>query len=384
MQCPDQPSGPPGCSVPQGPNWAPRYDMASSSYMYCFNHCQLDWLANHTELGVWAGVVGVDHYWTHQGMPCIDGVPQEFQLQDAFTLATKAAFPRSRVLQYRITTAVPYAGVVHDKMVSDPGAFVRWTHAPTANGSICAMPYVEHGTGLPSQNCSWEIRAAAYNFADPAVQQWWVDTIIKPTMVHADGAWIDGDGPDNGAWMCSGSYDHDSLPAPYPALNVTEIASFCAGEAAAVVAAQQWLIANGGFDYNCMTFVTSGLPEPGDAPATCAAKVLALAQRPADPFTVLYGDRTDSRGYDDETVTQAVATFLLVRREQYYFGFMSGSNSVNASTAAVLLTDFGAPLANMSAPSSNVWSRPYEKATVSLDCNTFTASFTPTAAATLA
>lgn len=33
-------------------------------------------------LGTYGGVVGVDHYWTHQGMPCLNGEPQEFNKQD--------------------------------------------------------------------------------------------------------------------------------------------------------------------------------------------------------------------------------------------------------------------------------------------------------------
>ena len=41
------------------------------------------------------------------------------------------------MLQYRITDAVPYAGIVYDLMVSNPEFFVRWTHAPNNNGSIC-------------------------------------------------------------------------------------------------------------------------------------------------------------------------------------------------------------------------------------------------------
>lgn len=49
-------------------------------------------------------------------MPCIDGIPQEFAMQDAFTLEVKKTFPRSKVLEYRITDAVPYAKVVHDLM----------------------------------------------------------------------------------------------------------------------------------------------------------------------------------------------------------------------------------------------------------------------------
>jgi hypothetical protein len=43
--------------------------MAQSTYSYCFGTCPLDWLYNNSALGLWGGVVGVDHYWTHQGMP---------------------------------------------------------------------------------------------------------------------------------------------------------------------------------------------------------------------------------------------------------------------------------------------------------------------------
>ena len=43
----------------------------------------------------------------HQGMPCVNGRPQEFEHQDDFAIATKARFPGTRILQYRITDAVP-------------------------------------------------------------------------------------------------------------------------------------------------------------------------------------------------------------------------------------------------------------------------------------
>ncbi len=46
-------------------------DMAGSTYTYCYEGCPLPWLANNTNLGVWGGVVGVDHYYTNQGMPCM-------------------------------------------------------------------------------------------------------------------------------------------------------------------------------------------------------------------------------------------------------------------------------------------------------------------------
>jgi hypothetical protein len=63
-QCPDPTSK--GCAKP---NWPPVWAMRQSLYAYCYQHCPLDFFANHTQLGVFGGVVGVDHYWTQQGMP---------------------------------------------------------------------------------------------------------------------------------------------------------------------------------------------------------------------------------------------------------------------------------------------------------------------------
>jgi len=74
--------------------------MAGSTYTYCYEGCPLDWLINNTKtlgLGEFGGVVGVDHYWTKQGMPCVDGKPQyvcatlmpvrkPHTLQDGFSL----------------------------------------------------------------------------------------------------------------------------------------------------------------------------------------------------------------------------------------------------------------------------------------------------------
>lgn len=371
VQCAWQPTG--GCSTPQ---WDVRWDMAGSTYTYCFGNCPLDWLANNTDLGVWGGVVGFDHYFTHQGMPCINGRPQELEHQDAITVATKATFPRAKVLQYRITSAVPYAGIVHDTMLTNPDYFVHWP-----NGSLCQMPYAEHQTGLPGDNCSWPIIASAYNWSNPNAQSWFLENVIAPTLNVADGAWIDGDGPDNGAWMCSGSYNYGNLPAPYPALNVSQIADFCAGEQAVVVAAQRMLIARGGFDYNCIMFVTSGLPSASDNGSTCAAKVTALSTLSA-PAIVLYGSRTGNEGYDDATISQAVAVFLLTRQAHWFFSFQFPTDTPQRASAAWLLTDYGAPLGNMSV-AGHVFTRAFANMTVSLDCDTFTATFTPPAAAVL-
>lgn len=184
-QCPSPTSK--GCAVP---SWPTYWSMRQSLYTYCFEHCPLAFFQNNSHLGLFGGVVGVDHYWTQQGMPCINGRPQEFAAQDVFTLQTKATFPGTRVLQYRITTAVPDDGIVHDKMVSDPSAFIRWHHAPNDNGTICQMPYAEAKTGRPGDNCSWPIIASGYDYSQQEVQDWYLENIIKPVMKHADGVWL--------------------------------------------------------------------------------------------------------------------------------------------------------------------------------------------------
>lgn len=189
---------------------------------------------------------------------------------------------------------------------------------------------------------------------------------------------LDGDGPDNGAWMIQGSYDWGNLPTPYPALNESEVAAFCAGENALQAAAHAWLFANGGMDGQaCWTYVND-FPTPSDSPAACAAKVRA-ADHFASGTAVGFGmSRTGQQGWTDATASQTIAAFLLARDAYWFFG--AGGNGVNdftQATAALLLSDFGAPLGNMTNSSAYVFSREYEGATVELDCSTFTATFTP-------
>lgn len=204
-----------GCSPPVGAKWD-TWAMASSTYTYCFRGCPVQWLINNTGAlpHRFAGVVGVDHYWSQQGMPCIGGQPQEFQHQNALTQQWKGHFPGMRVLQYRILSAVPYAEVVHDKMVSTPDWFVRWRHQPgtsqPGNGTIC-YNYISAcfndptRINNPANKCSFEIRAAAYDWIQwRNITPWYISDVIAPSLEHADGVWLDGIGPDNGAYMCAG------------------------------------------------------------------------------------------------------------------------------------------------------------------------------------
>jgi len=178
--------------------------------------------------------------------------------------------------------------------------------------------------------------------------------------------------------MCSGSYDYKNLPAPYPPLNETEIDAFCVGENAVQAAAHDWLFANGGMDGQaCWTYVNS-FPKATDSPAQCASKLLQIAH---GTYTTAVGfamDRTGGNGgYSDTNSSQVVAAFMLTRGDYWFLGLNQKSSIPgDNATAALLLSDFGAPLGAMT-NSSLVFERKYTHATVQLDCATFTATFTP-------
>ncbi len=209
--------------------------------------------------------------------------------------------------------------------------------------------------------------------------------LTPPLLPCALSRQFSGDGPDNGAYQCAGNYDFDKLPPPYPANNADEVAAFCAGERAAVAAAHTWLYANGGHDPQaCVLYINSAaqLPQPTDTPAACAAKVAALAAVSEPARAVGFAsDRTGGKGYTDATAPQTVAAFLLTRKEMWFFGVTQESNEPADSTAALLLSDWGAPLGNLTVPAANVFQRRYERVTVGLDCNTFVATFTPVSGA---
>ena len=207
-------------------------------------------------------------------MPCVDGKPREFAAQDELSIYWKSIFPTLRFMTYRILAAVPYDMSIQNKIVSDPDYFVRWQHQPGSsapgNGSIYVSACFNdpHRINDPKHNCSFPIRAAAYDFANEKVQKWFVDEVIAPALTHADGVWLDGIGPDNGAYMCGGvCCGFGASNSPH---NQQEIDAHCDGMRAATTAAQQYLVAHGGHELmKCTTFLGSKqLPTAKDSPDT--------------------------------------------------------------------------------------------------------------------
>eukprot|EP00041_Stephanoeca_diplocostata_P042145 m.10382 g.10382 ORF g.10382 m.10382 type:complete len:415 (+) comp7374_c0_seq1:99-1343(+) len=388
--CTDGGSG--GCSPPVGEKWD-HWDMAHSTYTYCFHGCPMDFFINNSDSlpNPFAGVVGVDHYFTLQGMPCVDGKPQEFAHQDALTQKWKSVFPEMRFLQYRILSAVTYDMVIQNKVLTDHDAVVRWRHAPGSettpgNDSVC-YNYISEcfndptRINDPAHNCSFHISAAAYNWTNPTLAQWFIDEVVAPTLVHADGIWLDGIGPDNGAYMCSGvccGYGATNSP-----LVQTEIDAHCAAQAAATTQVQKYLISKGGWEaQKCFNYIGPGsLPTVSDSPKECASKLTTMAARGANHSTynaiAAYTGRTGGmQGYNDTTAAATVAAFMLMRGQHWFLG-ISNTNDMALATAQLMTSDYGVPEGLMQpvAGQANVFERKYEKATIRLDCNTFTGTF---------
>ena len=108
-------------------------------------------------------------------------------------------------------------------------------------------------------------------------------------------------------------------------------------------------------------------------------------------FVVAYGGRTGGRtDYDDDSVAGTVAAFLLMRGQHWLFSIGPNGGKQPATprdehdtgtllkaTAELLLSDYGKPKGAMTSVPGKplVFQREYEKATVSLDCNSWTPTF---------
>jgi hypothetical protein len=337
-------------------------------------------------------------------------------MQDALARKWKAAFPGGmRFLSYRITSAVPYDAVINEKMVSAPDFFVRWEHEANSstpgNGSICQnylSPCFNDPRRIndPTHNCSFEIRAAAYNWNNPAVGDWYLENVLYPSLVHCDGIWLDGNGFDNGAWMCSGfccGFGAHNSPQ-----NQTMIDGFKTAQLAVTTRGREHIIANGGFDFNCFQYKIRDMPLASDAASVCGNKVLAMSAWASNhsnyDMVVAYGGNEGGQGgYNDSTAEGAVAAFMIVRGQHWLFSIgeskpcnprhyhVTGrchsdgcglpcnetNNQMNPTTAQLLVSDHGKPLglAEQVTGKPHVFQRRFEKATVVLDCETFAGSF---------
>ena len=186
------------------------------------------------------------------------------------------------------------------------------------------------------------------------------------------------------------------------------IDGFKAAQLAITTRGRAHIIANGGFDFNCFQYKIREMPLASDTPEVCSSKVVAMSAWASNhsnyDMVVAYGgDEGGQGGYNDSTAAGAVAAFMIVRGQHWLFSMGESSpcnprhyhvtgrchsdgcglpcnstnNQMNPETAKLLVTDHGKPLgvAEPVVGREHVFQRRFEKATVVLDCATFTGSF---------
>lgn len=147
------------------------------------------------------------------------------------------------------------------------------------------------------------------------------------------------------------------------------------------------LIANQGYDYNCIQFVENMtlLPTTDDTVQQCNAKIKSIARLNSTTQSIaLFGGRAGvmwptGGAYNASTAAHAVAIFMLARGEHWWF-VLPDANAIDPDVTKLFLTDYGAPTHGMEEVRPGIWQRQYELGTASFNCNRKEAALTSTAA----
>ena len=248
----------------------------------------------------------------------------------------------------------------------------------------CAPPACNCG----SQPCGFYV----FNHSSDAVirgqtfQQWFIDSYILSSVGASElvsGFFFDD------FWSLSGDMG-DNTPQAIEDMGLTpaDLQQLTASYEANMAALRARLLAAGKFSWQMLwtggaaDAKGSTCPSPLVRNATCAADLRALcsASSPAQSRALMYafGPGGCSHVNPDALpdLENDLANFLLVRGPYAYLGTAWVGCSRNYFLPPALAVDYGEPsgLCAETAPGSGVFSRDYSKATVTIDCATWTSS----------
>jgi hypothetical protein len=336
-------------------------------------------------------------------------------------LAVAAAVPGRRVFTYRnAILALPWFSDVRAKL-ADP-AYAAWFvpfGPPTVNGTgwhvppcdsnynpplcsalyhgqvqtphfpgQCAAPACDCG-GVPCGEYQFDFRAANVSVNGQTLAEWYVeDYFFGPTALgHAGiaGLYVDD------FWSAAGPSETDPAAVQDMGLSPAAVAD--------MVAAYRWLIARAGaavtargkwtwsefLNNDPFQSINGGCPQPWVRQATCAADLRALcsAGAPAQSRTLLYGFAPGCPSLDPAHLASPqhdIANFQLVRGASAFLGsgWQGCSAALRYEFPQELNADFGAPAGACAEapPGSGVFVREFQRATVQMDCATWTPTIT--------
>jgi hypothetical protein len=241
---------------------------------------------------------------------------------------------------------------------------------------------------VPCGEYLWDHRNAS-------LRPWLISTLVDPIRNDGISGWFVDDfwcaDRINGSGACTdpvqGPTEIDAHSQADMGLSDADIADITTGWLATLTAAQEAVVAAGGYTWSLIPGQDNANAEPRVVPQAageCAA-ALAAACAPGAPWQsvpLLAGVHVGSNSSDPlPLLTQDVAAFLLMRGPWAWLGWGAWGVVWDPSVPrpAEFDVDYGAPVdaqCRETAPGSRVYTRLYTRANVSLDCGTFTANIT--------
>ena len=430
---------PPGCNhrgcttLPTlVPKWEPSYQMnLSTMIMPCNSEGPYDvnitqpWALIDYDWSNWKGTGSADGWAKHKPMDC-----EELMVKQVGMTAEVA--PHARIFVYRnMIKALPWFTTVREKL-TDP-AYAPWfmnfsdaviadhsvAHVPVCDNNYapplcsnmyhdnvqtpgypggdgnCAAPACDVGT-VPIGEYLFEHRNANVSINNQTLVEWFIEEYLAGPngLGHPEisGLYIDDDW---GNMNPNGPSEMNEYAMADMGLG--------SGELADIVTAYNW-VANQAYqaivekgksvwdlflnnDPNCIN--CGDCPQPWVKRDTCAADLRAYGVNETSPMVsraFLYGFSPGMCNGQDPInpanlteVEEDVANFLLIRGDYAYLGTgWTGCHDDYEFPADVLNADYGEPMgrANETAPESGVFVREYTKASIQMDCNTYTPTIT--------
>jgi hypothetical protein len=336
-------------------------------------------------------------------------------------LAVAAAVPGRRVFTYRnAIMALPWFSDAR-AILADP-AYAAWFvpfGPPTVNGSawhvprcdtnyvpplcsglyhgqvqtpafpgLCAAPACDCG-GVPCGEYVFDFRAANVSVRNQTFVDWFVDSyFFGPTALGHPG--IDGLYVDDYWNSTTGPSETDAHAVVDMGLSPSQVAEMAAAYRWVLARASEAVAARGKWTWsefmNNDPFqnVNGGCPQPWVRQATCAADLRLLCNSSSvQARTLLYGFAPGCPSMDPSHLAAPehdIACFQLIRGPYAFLGsgWQGCASSLRFEFPAELNDDFGEPSGTCAEapPGSGVFVRDFSRATVAMDCETWTPTIT--------
>ncbi len=336
-------------------------------------------------------------------------------------LAVADAVPGRRVFTYRnAIAAIPWFTDVTKKLLDpDYAAWFVPFGPPTVNGTawhvpecddnyhpplcsslyhgrantpsfpgLCAAPACDCG-GVPCGPYIFDFRAANVSINQQTFTEWYInDYFFGATALghpRVSGLYVDD------YWSTAGPTEQDPHAVEDMGLSVSDVADMAAayqwvlGQAGAAVAARGKWTWSEFLNNDPFQAINGGCPQPWVKKSTCAADLRQLcnASAPAQTRTLLYGYSPGCPSLDPahlESPEQDIANFQLVRGPYAFLGsgWQQCSPTLIYEYPPQLDADFGTPsgICAESPAGSGVFVRDFSRATVQMDCATWTPNIT--------